>query len=79
MVLVLVAPPLLAADGRRLTRQLSEILPALRVGEDAFLAGAPGWTAGLAGPCGAMPANAGGAWAAGAWLVSAALLEHRDV
>jgi ABC-2 type transport system permease protein len=70
MALVLVAPPLLAADGRRLTRQLSEILPALRVGEDAFLAGAPGWTAGLA---------VAGAWAAGAWLVSAALLERRDV
>jgi ABC-2 type transport system permease protein len=70
MALVLVAPPLLAADGRRLTRQLSELLPALRVGEDAFLAGAERWTAGLA---------VAGAWAVGVWLLSAVLLERRDV
>jgi len=70
LALVLVAPPLLAADGRRLTEQLSEVLPALRVGEDAFLAGAGSWPAGLA---------AVGAWALGLWLLSAVLLERRDV
>ena len=58
LALVLVVPPLLAADGRRLTQQLSEVLPALRVGEDAFLAGRRRWTAGLA---------VAGVWAVGAW------------
>jgi ABC-2 type transport system permease protein len=70
LALVLVVPPLLAADGRRLTEQLSEVLPALRVGEDAFLAGPDAWTAGLA---------AAGVWALGAWVLSAVLLERRDV
>ena len=70
LALVLVVPPLLAADGRRLTEQLSEVLPALRVGEDAFLAGADAWTAGLA---------AAGVWALGAWVLGAVLLERRDV
>jgi ABC-2 type transport system permease protein len=70
MALVLVAPPLLAADGRRLTERLSEALPALRVGEDAFLAGPDSWTTGLA---------VAGAWAVGAWLLCAVLLERRDV
>jgi ABC-2 type transport system permease protein len=70
LALVLVVPPLLAADGRRLTEQLSEVLPALRVGEDAFLAGPDAWTAGLA---------AAGVWALGAWVLCAVLLERRDV
>jgi ABC-2 type transport system permease protein len=70
LALVLVVPPLLAADGRRLTEQLSHLLPALRVGEDAFLAGADTWTAGLA---------AAGVWALGAWVLGAVLLERRDV
>jgi ABC-2 type transport system permease protein len=70
MALVLVAPPLLAADGRRLTEQLSEVLPGLRVGEEAFLAGVDSWTVGLV---------VVGAWAAGVWLLSALLLERRDV
>jgi ABC-2 type transport system permease protein len=70
LALVLVVPPLLAADGRRLTQQISEVLPALRVGEDAFLAGPDAWTAGLA---------AAGVWALGAWVLSAVLLERRDV
>jgi ABC-2 type transport system permease protein len=70
LALVLVVPPLLAADGRRLTRQLSEILPALRVGEDPFLAGVGAWGTGLA---------VAGAWALGAWMLSAVLLERRDV
>lgn len=70
LALVLVVPPLLAADGRRLTQQLSEVLPALRVGEDAFLAGPDAWTAGLA---------VAGVWALGAWMLCAVLLERRDV
>ena len=68
--LVFVLPPVFALAGGETAARVSQGLPTLRVGEDAFLAGAPGWTAGLA---------VAGAWAAGAWLVSAALLEHRDV
>jgi ABC-2 type transport system permease protein len=70
LALVLVVPSLLAADGRRLTQQLSEALPALRVGEDAFLAGPDAWTTGLA---------AAGVWALGAWVLSAVVLGRRDV
>jgi ABC-2 type transport system permease protein len=70
LALVLVAPPLLVADGRRLTERISELLPALRVGEDAFLAGVDRWTIGLA---------VASAWAVGVWLLSAVLLERRDV
>ncbi|TFV86341.1 hypothetical protein E4P40_12885 [Blastococcus sp. CT_GayMR20] len=70
LALVLVAPPLLAADGRRIPERISELLPALRVGEDAFLAGIDRWTIGLA---------VAGAWAVGMWLLSAVLLERRDV
>jgi ABC-2 type transport system permease protein len=70
LALVLVVPPLLAADGRELTRQLSEILPGLRVGEDPFLAGAGAWGAGVV---------VAGVWALGAWVLSAVLLERRDV
>jgi ABC-2 type transport system permease protein len=70
MVLVLLLPPLLAAEGGRVTEWLSLALPALRVGEDAFLVGHAGWPAGLAVVAG---------WAAGAWLLGAALLERRDV
>ena len=70
LALVLVVPPLLAADGRRLSRVISEALPSLRVGEDPFLAGAVSWWAGLA---------AVAAWAVGAWLLGAALLERRDI
>ena len=68
--LVLVLPPLLAADGRRVTEALSNGLPALRVGEDAFLAGASGGAAGLAVVA---------AGAVGVWALGAVLLERRDV
>ncbi|MGY1808796.1 ABC transporter permease [Blastococcus sp. SYSU D00669] len=68
--LVLLLPPILAAEGGRVTELLSEALPALRVGEDAFLAGAEGWPLGTAVVA---------AWAAGGWLVAALLLERRDV
>jgi ABC-2 type transport system permease protein len=42
----------------------------LQVGEDAFLIGHAGWSAGLAVVAG---------WALGAWVLGAALLERRDV
>ena len=70
LALVLVAPPLLAADGRRASRWIAEALPALRVGEDPFLAGPAAWTVGLA---------VVGAWAAAVWIGSAVVLERRDV
>jgi ABC-2 type transport system permease protein len=70
MVLVLLLPPLLAAEGGRVTEWLSRALPALRVGEDAFLVGHAGWPAGLAVVA---------AWAVGAWALAAVLLERRDV
>jgi ABC-2 type transport system permease protein len=70
MVLVLLLPPLLAAEGGRVTGWLSLALPALRVGEDAFLVGHGGWPAGLAVVA---------AWAVGAWALGAVLLERRDV
>ena len=70
LALVLVVPPLLAADGRRITETISDALPGLRVGEDAFLAGVPDGSAGLAVVA---------AWAVGAWLLGALLLERRDV
>ena len=70
MALVLVAPPLLAADGRRLSRWIADALPALRVGEEPFLAGPGTWTVGLA---------VAATWAVAVWVVTAVLLERRDV
>lgn len=70
LALVLVLPPLLAADGRRLTQLLGDALPALRVGADPFLAGPDAWTTGLA---------VLGGWALVGWGVAAAVLERRDV
>jgi ABC-2 type transport system permease protein len=69
IALVLVLPPLLAADGRRWVVAVGEALPALRVGADPFLAGPDAWTTGLA---------VLGAWAVASWLLAAALLERRD-
>ena len=59
MVLVLLLPPLLAAEGGRVTEWLSYGLPALRVGEDAFLVGHATWPAGV---------GVVAAWAVAAWL-----------
>jgi ABC-2 type transport system permease protein len=70
IVLVLVLPAVLEADGRRVSDVVADALPALRVGEDAFLAGAGGWAAGLA---------AAAAWAAATWALAAAVLVRRDV
>ena len=68
--LVLVLPLVLGADGRAWAERLADSLPALRVGEDAFLVGASSWPAGLV---------AVGGWAVGAWLLGALVLERRDV
>jgi ABC-2 type transport system permease protein len=70
LALVLALPPLLAADGRRVSEAVSDALPALRVGEDAFLAGVAGWPAGL---------GVVAAWAVGCWVLGAVLLQRRDV
>jgi ABC-2 type transport system permease protein len=68
--LVLVAPPALALVGSALASRVSQSLPALRVGEDAFLAVATPWRVGMAVVA---------AWAVGVWVLGALLLERRDV
>jgi ABC-2 type transport system permease protein len=70
MALVFLLPPILALAGGRVAAHLSQALPALRVGEDAFLAVGTSWQVGMAVVA---------AWAAGLWILGAALLEHRDV
>ncbi|WP_448625240.1 ABC transporter permease [Geodermatophilus sp. URMC 64] len=65
--LVFVLPPVLAIAG---AERASQVLPALRVGEDAFLAAGTGWPVGLA---------VVGGWAVAAWALAALLLERRDV
>ena len=70
MALVFIAPPGLALAGSGLAARLSQALPALRVGEDAFLAVSTSWPVGLA---------VLGAWAAGTWVLGAVLLGRRDV
>jgi ABC-2 type transport system permease protein len=70
MVLVFVAPPALALVGTRLASRISQSLPALRVGEDAFLAVATPWHVGMAVLA---------AWAVGIWVVGAVLFARRDV
>jgi ABC-2 type transport system permease protein len=70
MALVFVLPPALAVAGGTWPSRLSQALPALRVGEDAFLAVATSWPLGMAVIC---------AWAVGAWALGAVLLERRDV
>lgn len=69
-VLVFVAPPALALAGGDVAARISQSLPALRVGEDAFLAVATTWQVGMAVVA---------AWSVGVWLVGALLLERRDV
>jgi ABC-2 type transport system permease protein len=70
VALVFVLPPALALSGTDLASRLSQALPAVRVGEDVFLAVATTWPVGIAVLA---------AWAAGAWLLGAILLERRDV
>jgi hypothetical protein len=70
LALSFVAPPALALVGSRLASRISQALPALRVGEDAFLAVATPWRVGMAVLA---------AWAVGLWLLGAALFARRDV
>jgi hypothetical protein len=70
VALVAMVPPVLALAGGAVASRLSQALPALRVGEDPFLAVPTGWAVGLV-VC--------GAWALGAWAAGAVLLERRDV
>ncbi len=69
-MLVLVLPAVLEADGRRVSDVVADALPALRGGEDAFLAVTTSWPVGL---------GVLAAWAAGAWVLGATLLGRRDV
>ncbi|MDT0276815.1 ABC-2 transporter permease [Blastococcus goldschmidtiae] len=68
--LVLVLPPVLALSGPRWAERLSQALPMLRVGQDAFFSVPTSWPVGM---------GVVAAWAVGAWVVGAVLLERRDV
>jgi ABC-2 type transport system permease protein len=70
VALVFVAPPALALVGNDLASRVSQSLPSLRVGEDAFLAVATSWQVGMAVVAG---------WAVGTWVLGAVLLERRDI
>jgi len=70
VALVFVLPPVLALSGPRWAERLSQALPMLRVGQDAFFAVPTTWATGMAVVAG---------WAAGAWFVGAVLFERRDV
>jgi ABC-2 type transport system permease protein len=70
LALVMLLPPALALSGGWWQVRLSQALPALRVGEDAFLAAATTWQVGMAVIA---------AWAVAAWVLGAVLLERRDV
>ncbi|SEO76897.1 hypothetical protein [Trujillonella endophytica] len=70
MALVFVLPPALALAGGRWATVASQGLPALRVGEDPFLAVSTTWAVGLAVTAG---------WALAAWALGAVLLERRDL
>jgi ABC-2 type transport system permease protein len=68
--LVFVLPPVLSLAGGRWAEGVARGLPALRVGEDPFLAAGPGWPGGLV---------VVGGWALVGWFLAAVLLERRDV
>jgi ABC-2 type transport system permease protein len=68
--LVLVLPPVLAVAGGRIGGRVSQALPSLRTGQEAFLAVPTSWPVGLA---------VAGAWALVVWALAAVLLERRDV
>ena len=62
--------PLLAVSETTAGDRIARYVPALRVGEDAFLAVQTSWQAGLL---------VLGAWAGVAWVLGGYLLERRDV
>lgn len=68
--LMFVVPPVLALSGPRWAERLSQALPMLRVGQDAFFAVPTTWPVGM---------GVVAAWAVGAWIAGAVLLERRDV
>jgi ABC-2 type transport system permease protein len=68
--LVFALPPALALSGGEIASRISQALPALRVGDDAFLAVATTWPVGMAVVAG---------WAIVGWLLGALLVERRDV
>jgi ABC-2 type transport system permease protein len=68
--LVFALPPVLALVGGRIASTVSQALPALRVGEDAFLAVGTTWQVGMAVVAG---------WAVIGWVLGAILLERRDI
>ena len=68
--LVFALPPILALAGGEIASRASQALPALRVGEDPFMAVATTWPVGM---------GVVGAWAVGCWVLGAVLLERRDV
>jgi ABC-2 type transport system permease protein len=68
--LVFALPPILALVGGEIAARVSQALPALRVGEDPFLAAATTWPVGM---------GVAGAWAVVCWVFGAILLERRDV
>jgi len=70
VALVFLLPPVFALIGGQVGRRVSQGLPSLRVGQDAFLAVGTSWQVGLAVVA---------AWAVGAWALGAVLLERRDV
>jgi ABC-2 type transport system permease protein len=68
--LVFGLPPILALAEGGIASRISQALPALRVGEEPFLAVATTWPVGM---------GVAGAWAVGCWVLGAILLERRDV
>ena len=70
VALTFLLPPAFALAGSGIAERVSQGLPALRVGQDAFLAAGTPWPVGMA---------VLGAWAVLAWIGGAALLERRDV
>jgi ABC-type transport system involved in multi-copper enzyme maturation permease subunit len=70
MALVFVLPPVLALAGGETANRISQALPALRVGSEAFLAEPTSWQVGM---------GVVTAWAIGVWVLGAVLLERRDV
>jgi ABC-2 type transport system permease protein len=68
--LVFALPSALALSGGEIASRISQTLPALRVGDDAFLAVATTWPVGMAVVAG---------WAVVGWLLGALLVERRDV